>query len=530
MIKTENTYFNINIQKNNEFYIIDSSEMYESELSTLEKIEKIISNNSNYFKQINDKYSKISKSELFDLLRKKSTEIKNEYDKKLASKNALEKIFSGNEKNHIKLIYNRIFNYPVLPLYDQMIQEILSHLPLTDLARFACTNRHAKTQTFTAMLLRARSFRFTGNDFHDGMHYLARLFQEVKLLNQKNSIPKNYISNEIKKDLFLKKIIFKPEKTLKNLEVINSEDVFFIFSKPRSDASIFSNHFINIRNFLTHCKDSGAISQSADDLQRKALENALQYDEPTVIEMLLRHGINVNLSLFEQTTTALHTVVEKWPETTSLQIVKLLLQHGAAVTIPNKNGNLPQHVAAHYGLRAIMHLLLKRGIDIEATGRAGNRALTYACSSNTPNMEMVQLLLEQGANVNAQNIQLMTPLAYLCKQPCAEMVELLLKKGADPKIANKDGNLPQHFAAANNYVDVMRVLLEFKIDLESIGFDGNTALTDACKYKQNEMVKFLLEKKANPNAVTQDNKTPLSIARDNHSEYIEKILIEHGAD
>lgn len=53
-------------------------------------------------------------------------------------------------------------------------------------------------------------------------------------------------------------------------------------------------------------------------------------------------------------------------------------------------------------------------------------------------MEVAQLLLERGANVDALNAPGLTPLILATANTCAPMVQLLLSHNADPKVVLRE--------------------------------------------------------------------------------------------
>jgi ankyrin repeat protein len=57
-------------------------------------------------------------------------------------------------------------------------------------------------------------------------------------------------------------------------------------------------------------------------------------------------------------------------------------------------------------------------------------------------IEIVQLLLENGADVNPQGEDLDTPLRSACYGGYIEIVQLLLEKGADVNAQGKDSDTP----------------------------------------------------------------------------------------
>ncbi len=70
--------------------------------------------------------------------------------------------------------------------------------------------------------------------------------------------------------------------------------------------------------------------------------------------------------------------------------------------------------------------------------KTGETALHYAVEKD--NIEIVEKLLDAGAEVNAKSFNGNTPLHWVKDQ--REMAEVLLRKGADVYIENDDGMSP----------------------------------------------------------------------------------------
>ena len=61
-------------------------------------------------------------------------------------------------------------------------------------------------------------------------------------------------------------------------------------------------------------------------------------------------------------------------------------------------------------------------------------------------VEIVKILLERGANPNAEDDAGRTPLHDAAFKGHVEIVKLLLERGADPWIADKGGHIPLDYA------------------------------------------------------------------------------------
>lgn len=145
----------------------------------------------------------------------------------------------------------------------------------------------------------------------------------------------------------------------------------------------------------------------------------------------------------------------------SLSIVKLLLEHAS-----NAEREASQDAiisAARAGKLGMVDFLLSQGFDInyQSPGRSQGHetALLLLCATRTPYPRMLQLLLEKGADINAQSSHgdtprktqacatTMIPLTPALVHQAAEssnpdIVEILLSSGAQTDTQNLDGDVP----------------------------------------------------------------------------------------
>ena len=103
-----------------------------------------------------------------------------------------------------------------------------------------------------------------------------------------------------------------------------------------------------------------------------------------------------------------------------------------------------------------LQVLIDQGINVNIQNNYRNTPLHYACSFNR--VESVQSLLNNGANVNIQDIIGWTPLHYACRNNNFETVKLLLDNGANVNIPDDEGWIPLQIAQNNNNTECIRLL------------------------------------------------------------------------
>lgn len=134
------------------------------------------------------------------------------------------------------------------------------------------------------------------------------------------------------------------------------------------------------------------------------------------------------------------------------EVVKMLLETGRVdVKKKNETGRQAIHYAASKGNLEILSLLLQSGASVNARDKYGETPLHRAIQARNAE-NLVALLLEKvqrgqnllltttkGAQVNAQNNQGDTPLHVACVEQNSRVIMQLVQAGADVELENKEG-------------------------------------------------------------------------------------------
>jgi hypothetical protein len=128
----------------------------------------------------------------------------------------------------------------------------------------------------------------------------------------------------------------------------------------------------------------------------------------------------------------------------------------------------------------------------------------------------------------------LTPLHCAARQNHKELAQLLLKEGAPvnarDEAGDHKGNSPLIWAACNENTEMIKILLEGGANIEHKDDDGYTALHWAASCNETEVVHLLLDNKAIIDATTDAKDTPLHIAAERGHEDTVKLLLERGAN
>ncbi|EPY84330.1 tankyrase-1-like protein, partial [Camelus ferus] len=122
---------------------------------------------------------------------------------------------------------------------------------------------------------------------------------------------------------------------------------------------------------------------------------------------------------------------------------------------------------------------VKRLVDaanVNAKDMAGRKSSPLHFAAGFGRKDVVEHLLQMGANVHARDDGGLIPLHNACSFGHAEVVSLLLCQGADPNARDNWNYTPLHEAAIKGKIDVCIVLLQHGADPNIRNTDGKSAL------------------------------------------------------
>jgi hypothetical protein len=128
------------------------------------------------------------------------------------------------------------------------------------------------------------------------------------------------------------------------------------------------------------------------------------------------------------------------------------------------HGRSPLHGASIYGHVGSARVLLDHGADVNAQTDGGWTPLHHA--SLWGHLTVAQLLLEHMAISNARNEDKDTPLILALRYGHLEIVRLLLDHGADVTAQGSDGLTPYQIATRDRRDDIAKLLLECSAERE----------------------------------------------------------------
>lgn len=181
-------------------------------------------------------------------------------------------------------------------------------------------------------------------------------------------------------------------------------------------------------------------------------------------------------------------------------IVQHLLEAGANPNARDNVGNTPMLGMNQYHAvyEDMIRLLQDHGADINARGRGDNTVL-HEVARRSDNELDITILFRLGADPGIANDDGMTPLMVAARSKNSRVIRAFIDNGADVRATDKRGRTALHFAAHYNNWRAMNLLLDAGSDLEAEDERGRTPISYAANHKQWSMVRRLLEKGANAN-------------------------------
>ncbi len=131
----------------------------------------------------------------------------------------------------------------------------------------------------------------------------------------------------------------------------------------------------------------------------------------------------------------------------------------------NDDGYTPLGLAAFFGQRDAVEVLISKGADIDLVqgSRNANTALDAAVVANR--REVVRALLKAGANMNVRSAGGLAPLHKAVLNGSAEIARMLLDHGAEVDARDDEGKTPLDLAVDNGddaLVSLLRGVVEEK--------------------------------------------------------------------
>lgn len=201
--------------------------------------------------------------------------------------------------------------------------------------------------------------------------------------------------------------------------------------------------------FVELLLEAGADFEARTHIGIKPLMLAAQWDASLCVKQLIEAGADVHAK-DDKGDTALCKAARARKLKSSLE----LIEGGADVNMTGEKGCTPliQTIASVDQInthRLLHNYIEKSGSNNFRTSKSNKRRFGLRIINSYSQMiKMIELLVEQGADVNAPNESGITPLMIAAKQSDCATVRFLLSLGADPAMKNRFGSCALKMSAA----------------------------------------------------------------------------------
>ncbi|KKK22567.1 hypothetical protein AOCH_004771 [Aspergillus ochraceoroseus] len=173
----------------------------------------------------------------------------------------------------------------------------------------------------------------------------------------------------------------------------------------------------------------------------------------------------------------------------------------------------PLHVLAYFGIVGKSKRILFQGARVDANDNSF-KITPLHCAASRGNSDMVEFLLDSGADGNAVSRDGSTALHLATEYGQRKVMKILLHRPVNAQIANKEGATGPHLAVKTESDEAtVALLVKNKVDVNTRNIHtGDTALHIAIEWRRLRIVLYLLDKGASINMTNENGFTPLQLA------------------
>ena len=238
---------------------------------------------------------------------------------------------------------------------------------------------------------------------------------------------------------------------------------FSLFALTEAEQSLFDAvNKKDYQNVSTILNSSPDIDINASDMEGyTSLHRAIvNNDLNTVMELLKNENIDVNSKL------GIEVSIDGW----------------------YLGGATPLILASYLGYTDIVNALIEKDVDIKAKDDVDGCMAIHLAAANGKN-EVIEILLDVDAsNINDVDNKGNTPLHWASMKDRADTVSLLIENGADIEAKDVDNWTALHYAAAFASLQTVEALVDNGADKNSLTKDGNIPVN----YAKDETIKTYL--------------------------------------
>ena len=216
-------------------------------------------------------------------------------------------------------------------------------------------------------------------------------------------------------------------------------------------------------------------------------------------------------------------------------VCRVFIDAGADIETKDEKGRSPLHRASDSGALDNVKMLVEAGAGVNVTDNEGAACLTFAAIfGHTETVRYLVGLPE--VDVNHRDGNNYTALHYASGEGDADVVQVLIDAGADIEEKDEKGRSPLHCACVSGALDIVKMLVEAGVVRAGAGVfvtdsNGDTCLSLAAYFGHTETVRYLVGlPEVEINNGNASNYTALHRAGQKACTDVVRVLIDAGAD
>jgi ankyrin repeat protein len=241
-------------------------------------------------------------------------------------------------------------------------------------------------------------------------------------------------------------------------------------------------------------------------------------------------GANVNQLNLDNCTCAHGAAFYK-----NIRVLEMLIENKCDVSVTDISG------------KNILHLLCKDSLDEDYTPNASNFSINEGTNNQNESEQNIskqeqnqnliklvnKLIVEMKMDPNLIDLADFTSLMYACEQENLDLIQILIDNGANVNFMNKDGVTCMILAIVNSCSKVVKLLLKCGFDLHKNLSNNFSYITDAAYLNDTEILNTLLDAGCDVNETKEDENgvilNPLWASCERGNLAVVEILLSKGA-
>lgn len=272
-------------------------------------------------------------------------------------------------------------------------------------------------------------------------------------------------------DLIKNKKINELEKIVKNNKDINlniKDDNFNYF--------IYYVLLYNYENLLKIILNRQVRLDILDSDGRNILYIPIKFSYNIMLKHLLIHDFkNIGVGILDIKDKLGLTALQYSIIFNNLNAFNLLIEYEANYLINNNQGLNSFHIAIQYNRKEFFIELLNKIAEVNFVTKEKENLLHFCI--NYDRFEFVNLILKKKININNQEDTLgLTPLHMAITKNNINTIQLLINNGAQINIQDFYGNTSLHYAISEKNEDIIKLLFKYQPNFNLTNIEGKTSL------------------------------------------------------